>query len=101
MKLEQSDLHLPALQQLRKRHWGCDVCDNLFNTLMDLENHKVSEHETPGIPMLDEPQTKSNSKCVRHSSILTVSMCQYYESLFVCGLSALEWPDQDKVLNQY
>ena len=45
--------------------------------------------------------TKSDSKFVRQSSILTASICRHYESLFVCSLSSLEWPDQDKVLNQH
>ena len=37
---QQMDLH-----QARKRHWGCDACDNLFNSRPELEDHKVVEHK--------------------------------------------------------
>ena len=38
-----------------------------------------------------EQKTKSDSTFVCHLSVLTVSMCRYYESLFVFCSSALEW----------
>ena len=40
----------------------------------------------------DKQQSKSDSKFICHSSVLTVFMCRYFELFFVCCLSALEWP---------
>ena len=42
-----------------------------------------------GILMEDKQQTNRDRKFVHHSSVLTVSMCPYHETLFVCGLSVI------------
>ena len=48
--------HQLERHQERKRHWGCDACDHLFNSLVDLEEHKVNNMDIIGAPYCTNPQ---------------------------------------------
>ena len=56
--------------QARKRHWGCDACDTLFNSVLELEEHKEEmehwsddEYESDGEEEDDEDGDEEECDC--------------------------------------
>ena len=56
--------------QARKRHWGCDACDTLFNSVLELEEHKEEmehwsddEYESDGEEEDDEDEDEEECDC--------------------------------------
>ena len=70
---------LPNLNmQARKRHWGCDACDTLFNSVLELEEHKEEmehwsddEYESDGDDEEDDEEEECDCGCSSPPRILS------------------------------
>ena len=68
----------PRYMQARKRHWGCDACDTLFNSVLELEEHKEEmehwsddEYESDGDDEEDDEEEECDCGCSSPPRILS------------------------------